>query len=121
MIFTDICAYFVVFKALSGMEVEDEQKIFFFEDNNLISLVLGTNIIVSRVKPFEMFFKMNHVSIKVIEESESKKLIISKIPSTTTMVVTPSIILSREINPFGMTEFITHKVQITFTTKSKSD
>lgn len=48
------------------MEVEDEQKIFFFEDNNLISLVLGTNIIVSRVKPFEMFFKMNHVSIKVL-------------------------------------------------------
>lgn len=121
MVFCDICTNLVIFEALRWMEVKAEEELVMLEDDNFVSFVLARNIVIFLSKPTEMSLQANHVAIKVFEEMEPELLVICKIPSTTAMLVAPSVFFPREINPFGMAEFIPHESQKTFSSKCKSD
>lgn len=121
MIFCDICTNLVIFEALSWMEVKAKEELIMLEDYNFVTLILTRNIVIFLSKPTEMSLQADHVTVKVFEEMESELLVICKVPSTTAMLIAPSVFFSWEINPFRMTKFIPHESQKTFSSKCKSD
>ena len=55
---------------------------------------------------------MDHLLIKAIKIGEEVVRVIHKIPLTSSILITPSIPLTREVNPLGMAELISHEVQV---------
>ena len=54
-----------------------------------------------------------HCGIKAIEVCKEIVLIVHQRPLTASVLVTPAVSFTREINPFGMSEFVTHKGKVT--------
>jgi hypothetical protein len=46
---------------------------------------------------------------------------ICEVPSPSAIMVAPVIALAREIDPFRMSKFVTHKVEVGFTSQTKGN
>ena len=55
---------------------------------------------------------LQHLPVEIAKPVVAQFLVIHQIPLTTGILIAPSIALAREVNPFGMTELITHEVQV---------
>ena len=53
-----------------------------------------------------------HLPIEVAQPMVAQVFIVNQIPLATGILVRPAITLTREVNPFRMSELITHEVQI---------
>ena len=61
----------------------------------------------------DSFDKMNHCFVKVTQVVITQFFIVYQIPLAASVFIRPSVTFTREVDPFRMTEFISHKVQIT--------
>ena len=64
----------------------------------------------------EKDFGLVHCFIESIKVTISQVVIVHKVPLSTTMLITISVSFTREINPLRVAKFITHKIEVTFTT-----
>ena len=84
-------------------------------------LLIHQQIVGVAIRQHTMFLhKRNHRLIKVGKVSVAQKAIVTQRPLTACIGVRVAITLTREVNPLGMTELITHKVKVCVTTRRDS-
>lgn len=72
----------------------------------------------------EKDFGMVHCFIESIKVTVSQVVVVHKVPLSTAMLITISVSFAREIDPFWVTKFISHEIEISFTAqrlRKKSD
>ena len=57
--------------------------------------------------------QMNHRFVKAVEVGKEIVGVVHKTPLTACIFITPSVPFAREINPFGMSELVAHKGEVT--------
>ena len=57
--------------------------------------------------------KLYHGLIKLAQILVAQLVVIHQAPLTTCILIAPTVTFTREVNPFGMTELITHEVEVT--------
>ena len=102
---------------LRWMEIEDKKQITLLVDDDFAHVVLGRHVLVLLDHGFESYLYLVHFFVESVEVAVSKIFVVHQVPLTTTMLITISITFSREIDPFGMTEFIAHEVEVPFATE----
>jgi len=55
---------------------------------------------------------MDHRLVKITQVFVAQVRIVNEAPLAAAVVITPAIAPAWEVNPFGMSEFIAHKVQV---------
>ena len=92
--------------------VEHKYQISATESEHLVVVFLPELIHRERLEIIFGRNHLNHCIIKSIEEFIFKILTIHKIPLTAGILIAPSVPLAREIDPFRMTELISHEVEV---------
>ena len=64
-------------------------------------------------KLLDAAYEVYHIVVECIEEAILQVYAIHEFPLAASVLIRPSIAFAREVNPFGMAEFIAHKVEIT--------
>ena len=93
------------------MEVEDNQTVAALERQHLVALVLAEG---NRPSVEQTVFcdAVDHVPVETVQPAVFQQLVVGQIPLAAGMVEGPAVVLPREVDPFGMTEFIAHEVEI---------
>ena len=98
------------------MEVENKNKVSSFKDNELVTFMSQSDILMSTTEPFELILELIDSLVKIFKLRISQSIIICKMPLSSAIMIAESISLSWKIYPLWMPEFITHKVKIALTT-----
>lgn len=104
----------VVYVALLWVEVEDEQQASPFEDDDLVGLVLQTDVCLFRMKPSILLLGMLHPGVELIQESVSEEFVFREIELTSCIPEAVIISFSWEVEPLWMAKLVTFKVQVAF-------
>ena len=103
----------IIHKRLFRIEVKYEYQIFASISQYLVTIIVPDLLNRSSLEILHALDNLQHFSIKVSHIVISQILVIYQIPLTASVLTRPSVSFTRKINPFGMSEFITHKVPIT--------
>ena len=93
-------------------EVEDEEEFAALIGQHLIAVVrpnFGDGCLLDILLQLQDF---QHLAVEVSEVVVAELLVVDEVPLTAGVLVAPSVFLSREVDPLGMTELITHEVEI---------
>ena len=101
-----------------GMEVEDKEQLSFFVNDDLVLLICLSDELMLRYHGFELNFCLVHYDIKLTQLAVSEVLIISQVPLSSAVIITITIALSWEVNPFRMSKLISHEVQISLSSET---
>ncbi len=103
------------------MEVEDKEAISLLECDNFVSLMSERCILVFCTQPSVLFLQSILGLVPIEQELKPVLPIIGEMPLASTMVIRPAITFSWEIDPLWMSKLVTHKVKVTFTTKTRGE
>jgi hypothetical protein len=99
-------------------EIKDKDPTVPLTDQNLL-LSINKDTVRRLGKELGFGGKGEHGAIKILKIAVFEKLVIRKMPLSAAIEIAPAVSLSWEIDPFGMTELIAHKVEVSFPAKSK--
>lgn len=102
----------VVAEALRGAEIENEYEVAAHECKHLVVVFLPKLADGLGLEVVTPAYKLDHGVVECVEEAVLQILTVDKIPLAACVFVTPAIAFSREVDPLGMAEFITHEVEV---------
>jgi hypothetical protein len=73
------------------------------------------------VEPAIFLLEMIHTRIKLVQELISKKMVVSQVELTASIPETIVVSGTREVEPFRVTELVTLKIEVAFTTETICD
>jgi hypothetical protein len=97
------------------MEIESEKETVSIKDNDFVILVDQSQIRHLLLEDLMLLYQFDHITVKCAEILIFQEIVIHKTPLTAAILEAPAIALSWEIDPFRMTEFIAHEIEIRFT------
>lgn len=103
----------VVGEGFGRREIEDEDEVTSHIREDLICIVMPY---FANGEFFDVRLRLDngeHFAVEVPELMIAQFLIIQQIPLTPGILMRPSVTFAREVNPFGVTEFIPHEVEVT--------
>lgn len=100
------------------VEIHNKQKVTLFKDNHFVFFVRQSDELVSCSHCLILLFNLVHVLVKSVELAESERLIFRQTPLSPTVVVTKVVFRPWEINPFWVTEFVPHEIEVSLTAKT---
>ena len=110
----------IICKRLFRIEVEYKYEIFTLIYKYLIAVIMPDFLYWRSLEIFHAFNDLQHIFVKICHIVIGQILIVYQIPLTTGVLARPAISLAWEINPFGMSEFISHEIQITTINRGSS-
>jgi hypothetical protein len=111
-------AHVVILVRVALMEVEYEEKLPFLVNYHLVHFIRCSDELVLGDHGLELNFSRVHYFIEFTELSVSQVCIVHKIPLPSAVIITVSIALTREVDPFWMSKLVTHEVEICLTTQA---
>mmetsp|Transcript_108129 Transcript_108129/g.271993 ORF Transcript_108129/g.271993 Transcript_108129/m.271993 type:complete len:307 (-) Transcript_108129:1111-2031(-) len=110
----------VVSVAVARVEVEGEEHVTALEGDDFVHVVLHCHVLVLRTQPLEAALAGLHELVKRLEELVTQEVVLRQVPAPTAMMVTPSILWTREVNPLGVAELVSHEVQVAFASEAQN-
>ena len=101
------------------VEVKDKQQLVLFKHQYLVAVVLRSYVLGFWLENVEVRVQLYHFLLEVVQKMVSQITVVRKIPSSSAVVVRPSVALARKVNPFRMSEFVTHESQVTLTSETE--
>ena len=112
--------YAIALEGLHAIPVEDKHQVTALVCHYLIALVVAEFILPWQVHAITILHRCQvltqevyHLLIKEIQTGEEVTWAIHQTPLTAGILMAPTIALAREVNPFGVTELVTHESEIT--------
>ena len=102
----------VIGKRRNRIEIEYKNQVLAPERQDFIFIVVPHFMNSGNLKVIHGADETNHCFVKIAEKTVFQIRIIDQVPLTTGLFVRPSVAFSRKINPFGMPEFISHKIKV---------
>ena len=102
------------------MEVKDPEETCTFEYDDFVLFVLQTNIRLLGMQPSVFLFRMLHLGVKLVEELIAEKFVVGEVELTACVPEGIFVSGTREIEPFGMSEFVAFEIEIAFSSESMS-
>src|SRR3569833_653469 len=99
-----------------GVEVEDKEQVSPLEHNDFVSFMSKCDILVSITEPMEFLLQCVHCLVPCFQSRVPQITLVTQTPLSSAVVVTRAIAFSWEINPFRMSKFVTHKIEVGFST-----
>ena len=117
MVRPPVSSYEIVGVWVVRMEVKNVNKLSSLVDDNLVFFILKCNELVGLDHCAENWLIVAHLFIEGSELTESQILIVKETPLPSAVMITIIISLSWEVDPLWMSELISHKVKICFTSQ----
>ena len=95
-----------------GTEVEHEDEVASHECKHLVAVVVPYLLYGSLREVLLAFNHLEHGLVEVAKIVVVEFLVVHEVPLAACILVAPSVALAREVNPFGMSELVTHEVEI---------
>ena len=94
------------------MKVEDKKQIVPGKAEHLLGRLHQHQIGYGLIKDPVILTLMDHIMVEIIQPLILQKSVILQTPLTAAVMETPAVAFPRKIDPFGMTKFIAHEVQV---------
>ena len=104
---------------LAWMEIECKEQPVPGENNYLFLILQKSQITHPLGEGPILLGELNHIFIEIVKPLVLQETVFLKAPLAAAIMEAPSIAFTGEIDPFGMTKFVAHEVQISFTTAGK--
>ena len=111
----------IAVETLYRVPIEDKHEVSTHEREHLVVVFLPKFIHWESLEIVNSGDSLHHSVVKSVEEFVFQILAVYKLPLTACIFIAPAVPFAREVDPFGMSELITHKVEITTIDGSQSD
>ena len=79
----------------------------------LIAVIVPDLLNGSRLEGSHAFDRLEHVRIKIRHVVVGEVFVVHQVPLAAGVFARPTVAFAREVNPFGMSEFVAHEVEVT--------
>ena len=97
---------------LAGVEVQGEQKTMTIEHNGFFRLFQQHQVGHPLFEHMVLLSQLYHIFIEVVEPLIFQVAVILQTPLPPAIVEAPAVAFPGEVNPFRVTEFVAHEVQV---------
>ena len=111
----------VTVERCGGVEVEKEDEASFFESEDFFLVVAPEVDRGVGGQKFVFLDEFQHVFVESSEVFVSEMVGVGEAPMSHSMMEAPVVAFPREINPFGMAEFVAHEVEVALSRECERD
>lgn len=111
----------VIGEAVGGVEVEYPEQASALKHNDLVAFVLETDVCLRGVQPPVLLLCPLHFAVEFVEEPVAQEVVVNEVELAPRVVEAVAVAFAREVEPFGVPEFITLEIQITFASETVRD
>lgn len=113
--------HIVVFVTVRMVEVEHEQQVSLLVNQNLVRIVLRPDILIRRLQNVVLHVQPDHLLLKVVQKMVPQSRVLSQVPSSSAVLVGPTVSLAGEIDPLRMPKLVTHECQVPLSAQTEGD
>ena len=103
----------IIGKRTGRIEIEYKYQVFPTVCQYLVAIVMPNFYHIGLLDIFYILQQMNHSRIEITQIMITQSGVVYQMPLAACIFVRPAVAFTREVNPFGMTELVTHEIQIT--------
>lgn len=102
------------------VEIKHKQRVSLLVNQNFVTVMFCSDVLRLWFKNVKVCVKFDHLLFEVVQKMISERLIISQVPSSSTVMIRPAVSFTRKVNPFRMPKLVAHKSQVTLTSETES-
>ena len=110
-----------VVQRVAEVEVEHEHQTVAVKCTGLLGALHQQHVGHALIEHVVLLGQGNHILVKLVQPLIFQGAVVLQAPLTAAVVEAPAVAFSGEVDPFGMTEFVAHEVQIAFTAAGQGE